>query len=301
MQTSRVSIAVIACLIVPMLTAAQKAPKPAELLETLNRGSKYDDAQPVSFPPFTYQDRDDANLTALRKKYNLDSVAGQGTDIVRATNLLQWMHRAVPHEDEYNHHLLTADNVIDTYRQKGTAQGCYPLAIAMNDIFLSMGFRSRTVICFSSDYAHPRGGHVITVVYIPSLRKWVWMDPQFNAFLKDGAGNLLDVAEVRQRIIRKERMYLNPLADYHGKPVTAKYYLYRFMLEHMYRFICPLNSAYNSQTRDSGKSLTYVELLPTDSQPPTTGQFESHSKNGVQVTTYHTNNARAFWQIPAGG
>lgn len=261
--------------------------------------SAYDEKQLQHFPDFTYQSADNPYLTDLRKNYNLDSIAGQASDINRVLNLLEWMHQAVPHEDEVNHQILNAQYIIRTYKEKAIAQGCYPLAIAMNEILLSMGFHSRIVICFPSDLNMPNGGHVINTVYIPSFKKWIWIDPQYNAYLKNKKGDFLSIEEVREYIIRKKPIVLNKDADYHGDPIDLTYYMDEFMVEHLYRFVSPVHSEYNSETRDSGKILNYVELIPSNAKEiPSKGSFESHENGDIKVETYHTNNPKAFWKLP---
>lgn len=283
-------------LLLPFLVQSQETSP--NHLQILKKDKGYDLAQVQKFPEFTYEDKSAVNLSALRTAYNLDSIAGNGTDLNKAINLLGWMHKTVPHEDEYNHPVLNAKNIIETYKEKKIAQGCYPLAITMNELFLAMGYKSRVVICYSSDFEHPNGGHVINIVYIPSLKKWIWMDPQFNAYLKDKQGNFLDIAEVRERVLSGKLLLLNKDANYHGDPVDLNYYMSEFMLEHLYRFISPLHSQYDSETRVDGKQMSYVELLPVKSKIPTTGIFESHNAGGIKVTTYHTNNPAVFWKIP---
>jgi hypothetical protein len=260
--------------------------------------ASYERAQNQTYPAFTYQSSDAAALTGLRNMYNLDSVAGKGSEVERAIRLLDWFHRQVPHEDVAPVSLLTTDNIIRYHHDKKIGQGCYPLSIAMNEIFLAMGFRSRSVICFSNRYPVSQGGHVIDALYIDSLQKWVYMDPQENAYIKDEKGNLLSLAEVRERLIDGRPLVLNPTANYHGVPTKKEVYLYQFMAEHMYRMICPVNSEYNSQTRSDGRLLQYVELLPAGSLDPSVDGFETCVKKDYRVITYHTNNDQLFWQAP---
>jgi hypothetical protein len=279
-------------------TLSGYAQKSAAKIAALKKSPAYNRTQKQNFPAFTYQSPDDPNLLALRKQYNLDSIAGQGSDINRAIRLLEWFHNTVPHEDVRNLPVLTAQNIIDTYRKEKIAQGCYPLAIAMNEIFLSMGFKSRVVICYSNRYPEPEGGHVINAVFISSLDKWVYMDPQDNAYVKDEKGNFLSVAEVRERLIDGRPLVLNATANYHGTPSKKENYLYEFMGEHMYRMICPVNSAYNSETRSAGKTLQYTQLLPYGSlEPIDCGQETKQNKDHL-VIGFHTTNDELFWQKP---
>ena len=124
------------------------------------------------------------------------------------------------------------------------------------------------------------------------------MDPQENAYIRDEKGNFLSIAEVRERLIDGRPLVLNSTANYHGVPTKKEEYLYRFMAEHIYRMICPLNSEYNSQTRSQGKLIQYVELLPVGSIDPSVDGFETGANKTYQVITYHTNNSSLFWQQP---
>jgi len=264
----------------------------------LKKSAPYNNAQKQTYPAFTYQSSTDPQLADLRKTYNLDSIAGKGSEVQRAISLLDWFHRQVPHQDVAPLSVLTAQSIITSYQRTKIGQGCYPLSIAMNEIFLSMGFKSRSVICFSNLYPVAQGGHVINSLYIDSLKKWIYIDPQENAYIKDEKGNFLSIAEVRERLISGKPLVLNATANYHGIPTKKSEYLYQFMAQHIYRMICPVSSEYNSQTRSDGKLLQYVELLPAGAIDPSVDGFETSSRKNYQVITYHTNNDELFWQKP---
>lgn len=264
----------------------------------LKKSAPYDRTQEQNYPAFTYQSPDDPHLTDLRKTYNLDAVAGNGSETDKVIRLLQWFHDQVPHDDNKPLEILTAKNIIETYKSTKYAQGCYPLSVAMNEIFLSMGIKSRSVICFSGKYPTPAGGHVINSVYINSLNKWIYIDPQENAYIKDEKGNFLSIPEVRERLIDGRPLILNATANYHHVPDKKEVYLYQFMAQHLYRMICPVNSAWDSQTRETGKTLEYVELLPYGSQEPGIDGFETKKHQNYLVISYHTNNDVLFWQKP---
>jgi hypothetical protein len=280
------------------LQAASPVRDSVDFISLLKKSPPYDDKQRQLFPTFTYQPATDLHLARLRKLYKLDSVAGKGNETERAIRLLDWFHRQVPHQDVATVPVLTTQNIINSYKVNKIGQGCYPLSIAMNEIFLAEGFKSRSVICFSGLYPVAQGGHVIDAVYINSLNKWIYMDPQENAYIKDENDNFLSIEEVRERLIDGRPLVLNTTANYHGVPTKKEEYLYQFMAQHIYRLICPLNSAYNSQTRGPGKLIQYVELLPAGSVDPGVDGFETSVRDNYQVITYHTNNNKLFWQKP---
>jgi hypothetical protein len=269
-----------------------------DYVKILKKSAPYCHDEDQNFPAFTYQSADDPHLTDLRKTYNLDAVAGIGSETDKVIRLLQWFHDQVPHDDNKPLDVLTAKNIIETYKTTKYAQGCYPLSVAMNEIFLSMGIKSRSVICYSGKYPSPAGGHVINSVYIDSLKKWIYVDPQENAYIKDEKGNFLSIPEVRARLIDGRPLILNATANYHHVPTKKEVYLYQFMAQHLYRTICPLNSAWDSQTREDGKTMEYVELLPYGSQEPGIDGFETKKHSNYMVISYHTNNDLLFWQKP---
>ncbi len=294
-----VALVLAGCFLTLFVSQASAMPRDTvDHIAVLRKSASYNRKSDQNFPAFTYQSAGDPHLTELRITYNLDSVAGKGDEITRAIRLLQWFHDQVPHEDVAPLKVLTAANIIETYRKNKFAQGCYPLSIAMNEIFLSMGIRSRSVICFSNRFPVPAGGHVINSVYIDSLNKWIYMDPQENAYIKDEKGNFLSIAEVRERLIDGRPLILNPTANYHQVPAKKEEYLYQFMAEHIYRMICPLHSEWDSQTREDRKTLEYVELLPYGSQEPAIDGYETKKYEKYTVISYHTNNDLLFWQKP---
>lgn len=267
-------------------------------VKELSKSGVYDNTQGQTFPNFTYQSPSSAQLSALRQTFNLDSVAGKGSQTDRAVRLLNWFHNQVPHQDTLNIDSLNAMDVISFYRSHKVGQGCYVLSIGMNDVFLSMGFKSRSVICFSGAYPVAHGGHVVNALYIDSLNKWIYIDPQENAYLKDEKGVFLSIDEVRQRIIDGRPIVLNSTANYHNVPTKIEDYVYTFLAEHLYRMICPVVSEYNSQTITPGKVFTYVELLPAGSKDPMVDRFETSTGKRYNVITYHTNNSNLFWKKP---
>ncbi|HLN71695.1 MAG TPA: hypothetical protein VK205_00270, partial [Prolixibacteraceae bacterium] len=49
-------------------------------------------------PIVSYQAKEAPELQELRRKYNLDSVAGNGSEVSRIINLMKWVHQQVRHD-----------------------------------------------------------------------------------------------------------------------------------------------------------------------------------------------------------
>lgn len=267
----------------------------------IGKAGAYNNNDNRPLPAWTYQSRLDDNLKTLRQALRLDSIAGSGADITRVLHLMHWMHDLIPHDGSKNNPAVkNALNMITVCKREHGTLNCRGLAIALNECYLALGYRSRYVTCLPKDsLGIDNDCHVIDMVYIPSLNKWIWVDPTFDAYVMDENGELLGLEEVRQRLIDHRPLILNPDANWNHKvSETKESYLYSYMAKNLYRLECAVNSCYDLETRTPGKVISYVELLPLDyfKQGP---DHESYTgSDSVHTDIYHTNNASAFWKAP---
>ena len=121
-------------------------------LAILQASGKYASEQ-KKLPAFTYQDSSNEHLSALRKKYNLDSIAGNGKDIYKMINLMHWVHNLIRHDGSngYPKGNMSADNFITYCTQNNATCNCRGLAITLNEVYLAEGFKSRYVTCLPKD------------------------------------------------------------------------------------------------------------------------------------------------------
>jgi len=281
------------------LLKSLKNPKSKYLL-TLQQAPKYNNNEENKLPAFTYQSPDDANLAALKNTYHLDSIAGKGNDISQIINLMEWVHYLIPHDgSKGNPKIKNALSFISECRQNNKTLNCRGLAIILNEVYLAEGFKSRFVTCLPKDTAD-QDCHVITIVWSASLKKWVWMDPTFMAYVMNENGELLSIEEVRDRLINNKPLILNPDANRnHATSQTKSDYLGYYMAKNLYKLECPVNSQYNYETPEEGKARAYVQLLPGNATPPTE---TDHNKHGITTyTLYYTNNPKTFWAAPPAG
>ncbi len=273
-----------------------------DYLYILQRAKTYNAKDNRPLPAFTYQPASDTNLVALRKGFNLDSIAGQGNDVSKVLNLLHWIHELIPHDGNHeNPAVKNALSMIAVCRKDSRGLNCRGLATVLNECYLSMGFASRMVTCLPKDsLGKDPDCHVINIVYVPSLKKWIWTDPTHDAYVMNEKGTLLDIQEVRERLINNQPLLLNPTANWnHRSSTTKEYYLYNYMAKNLYILQCPVNSTYNYETPERGKSIRYIQLLPLDyfKQSPAIKESTS-AKSGTTYQYYNTNNPTSFWQIP---
>lgn len=279
-----------------------KAPRRTQpaYLDTLRKAEKYSFSDQREIPVFSYQAMNDPNLVRIRKDLNLDSVAGKGNELSKVFNLLHWVHNLVRHDGNSNNPTLkNAIELIKVCKQENRGVNCRMLATILNECYLSMGITSRYITCMPKETKFD-DCHVINMVYIKDLKKWIWIDPTFDAYVMDEKGGLLGIQEVRTRLIKGMPLVLNADANWNRSSLqTKEAYLQTYMAKNLYRLETPLVSQYDTETLTSGKEITYVELLPLDGLVQTPQKKERIvQEKGVKIINYKTNNPNLFWTVP---
>ena len=256
-------------------------------LNVLKSSGSYCEEKVDSLPQFSYQSADDPRLQAIREMFKLDSVAGQGGEISKIINILNFIHNTIRHDG--NNYALCEFDAIDLYNyHKATGKGinCRHLAIALNEMYLSMGIPSRYITCLPKDPNDP-DCHVINTVWSSELRKWIWIDPTFNAYVMDEQGVMLGIAEVRERLIEDRPLVLNEDANWNNESKqTKEHYLENYMAKNLYYFECVVESRFNPESRYRYAGSKYVRLLPLG--------FEKEDDEWVK----NTHDEGYFWQAP---
>lgn len=253
----------------------------------LKNAAPYSHEDTDSLPRFVYQSADETNLKHVREFFSLDKVAGEGDEISKILNILRFVHDSIQHNG--NNYALCEFDAIDIYNyHKSTGKGvnCRHLAIALNEMYLSMGFYSRYVTCMPKD-PDDQDCHVINAVWSSQLKKWIWVDPTFYAYVMDENGTLLGIDEVRERLIDGRPLVLNEDANWnHKSQQTKEYYLDKYMAKNLYYIECVTENRFNPESRYRNTGAKYVELVPSDVEK---------DPNGWMIQTY---DADYFWQAP---
>ncbi len=249
---------------------------------------------------FTYAAPTDEHLSRLRKAYGLDSIAGSGSETERLINLMSWVHRLTGHANEPRiPEELNAFNLIHLAKDENMQMNCYMKTVILNEVYLSMGWRSRQTHLLP--YANEEeASHFITSVYAPTLGRWILMDPDFGAYVTDEKGNVLGVREVRKRLVSGQPLVAMDV-DEGGRLATAWENTRNFMegvsypwflTDFMFKIRCPKRSTFN-QAAESER--VYFELLPDRYREELLREPEL-TKNGKRIV--YLNDEDLFWQAP---
>ena len=278
----------------------KKLKSTGDYLSILKRAGKYNLSDNRSVPAFSYQASDNPNLVALRKGFNLDSIAGQGSDVLQILNLMHWIHDLVPHDGmNGNPEVKNAMSMINVCKKDNRGLNCRGLALVLNECYLSIGIKSRVVTCLPKDSLKiDNDCHVINSVYSESLKKWLWIDPTFDAYVMNEKGELLSIEEVREYLIGDKHLILNPDANWNNQQTqTKENYLENYMAKNLYILQRTASSEYNMETNSEGKTYNYIELLPLDyfDQAPQKEEDKREESNTLWIF-HKTNNPNVFWE-----
>lgn len=267
----------------------------------LQQAEKYNLSDNRPLPKFTYQSADNPNLVTLKNYFKLDSIAGTGNEISQIINLLHWIHNLVPHDGNHlNPTVKNAMSMIAECKRDKRGLNCRGLATVLNECYLSLGIKSRFLTCMPKDSLQiDEDCHVINMVYSATFKKWLWIDPTNDAYVMNENGDLLSIEEVRDRIINKKPLIVNPDANWnHKSSVVKEEYLYQYMTKNLYKFSCNINSEYDTETGAKEKKIIQIELLPLDYYIQKPDKVEEPKPSGALYITYKTNNPTLFWQVP---
>ncbi|MNE26388.1 Transglutaminase-like superfamily protein [compost metagenome] len=269
-------------------------------LEMLKKAAKYNYSDNRFIPEFSYQPMENPNLMKIRKDLKLDSIAGTGSETSQILNLLHWVHKIIRHDGaSYNPAVKNAIDLIKICKTENRGLNCRMMSTILNECYLAMGIKSRYITCMPKETDFD-DCHVINMVYSNEFKRWIWIDPTFDAYVMNEKGELLGIQEVRERLINGKTLILNPEANWNNKATqTKEYYLETYMAKNLYRLKTPVYSEYDTETVKDGKEIAYVELLPLDGIEQTPQKAEStNTKTNVKTTNYKTNNPNLFWAKP---
>lgn len=273
-------------------------------LEKLRKAARYNPLDKRFVPHFTYQSQDSSELRRIRRELKLDSIAGKGPELLRIFNLMHWVHNAVRHDgSSMNPDKKNATDLLSICKKEKRGINCRMMATMLNECYLAIGIKSRFVTCMPREKNFD-DCHVINMVYSYELAKWIWIDPTFDAYVMDDKGNILGIAEVRDRLIKGLPLVLNADANWnHQQLQTKDYYLKQYMAKNLYRLQCPVSSECNTETYADEKTVIYTELLPLDAleQEPQRSEDSEPSmqrRTRNHVVLYKTNNPALFWTKP---
>ena len=154
----------------------------------------------------------------LAMRYDLGKVAGEGSELTQALNLLNWLSSNTFHSGEYDNSIpFNALDLLEyTFGQPiGKGVNCMALSKILTECCLAVGLKARIVYIMPFN-PYEADNHVVTVVFVQDLDKWVMLDPSYNAYMMDSDGVILSPWEARQVLAEQGEIRLNDGYNYNG-------------------------------------------------------------------------------------
>jgi len=161
----------------------------------------------------------------------------------------------------------------------------------LNDVYLSMGFKSRHLGCLPFD-KQDGDRHSVVMVWSNDLGRWLLMDPTFDAYFTSTTGTPLSPAQIRAAMAMGDSIMVADCINWNGQP-RSKVEHYNYMAKNLFQLLC--GASWSSSQNAKGRSV-YVYLIPIGYDSNTLGTVDSTSSEGL--IQYYTANADWFFARP---
>jgi len=229
-------------------------------------------------PTWQYMPADSPPLVELRSRYGLaDLVAGKA-ELPAALGVLDWAYRVMRHDGSSdNPEPRNALNILDACTKGKRAVNCRMKAIVVNEAYLSLGYHSRYITCMPAEA--DGDCHVVAMVYIRALGRWITVDPTHNTYFTDPDGEIINVLEARRiyrdggipglRHIETPKVGAIRFAGEECASYEEFYALY--MAKNCFRFASPVVSGIGDESRPDAQ---FIHLSPPGYDPATGVEYD---------------------------
>lgn len=152
----------------------------------------------------TYDFSDD-DYAVLKEKYNLEKIAGDGSEFEKAMRLMNEFSPRLTHKSDYDNHIeMKALSLLEySLDNKSCGINCRAKAQILNEMCLSLGIYSRKVWIMPNS-RYDGDCHVVNEVWDSSLNKWIMLDITNNEYWIDENSEPLSVLEIRTKGANQE-------------------------------------------------------------------------------------------------
>lgn len=206
---------------------------------------------------------DETIADRLRIKYSIDSIAGTGNTLSKATNLLTWLNEHTKHVGNYDGQI--ANNALELLAysyDKGMEGGinCCALSILLTECCLALGLFARVVYLMPLS-PYDDDNHVVCEIYIPESTKWVMLDPTYNGYFMDERNYIYSVLELRQALANRAVIKLSDQFNYNGDYQLDHKEIETYFAKNLFYFRCRELQTFNSEHLESNRIIVFAPLL----------------------------------------
>ncbi|MHC1695616.1 MAG: hypothetical protein AB9835_10185 [Eubacteriales bacterium] len=207
---------------------------------------------------FTF-DNNHPKLYELKSRYPIEIIAGNGDELSKSINLLNWVSANIYHKGDYAGGI--PQNSIDLLNyayKKSNANGvnCVCLAKILTECLLAIGLHAMQIFIMPCS-PYDGDNHVVTHVYIKKLNKWIMLDPTLNAYFTNERGEYLSLLELRNHLANQEPVLFNKEAKYNDDKWTddSTKENIEYFAKNLFYFVMSEKSTFNTNKNPASRNI----------------------------------------------
>lgn len=195
----------------------------------------------------------------LMEQYDLEKLAGEGSEFEQAFNLMNEFGPRLSHQGDFGNTVeMNALSLLEySLDRPDCGINCRNKAQILNEMCLALGIYARKVWIMPNS-VYDNECHVVNEIWDSTLEKWVMLDITNNQYWVDAEGTPLSVLEVRELGAKQEfctPVFLGQELDNLEKALNNNYGIYLYFMKNLvYMEYC--------DTQTVGETDTVYYLLP---------------------------------------
>lgn len=241
--------------------------------------------------PFRYNESENEYIKQINFNYGLKNIVKGKTEIETVEALTDWTHKQWQHSGNNVPSKSDAISILQEAKQ-GKKFRCVEYGIVNASMLNAVGLKARTIGLKSKDVEKVRfaGGHVASEVYLPSYKKWVFADAQFNVI--PFISNIpLDAVQLQNAIVNnKKELHFKRNGNF-IEDIEKKKYL-KFISKYLFYFDINFDNRIGISDNEKYDGYYKLMLVPLNNAKPKA--FQRNSK----IEAIYTNSLASFYAIP---
>lgn len=146
-------------------------------------------------------DFDCSEYDTILKKYDIESIAGDGSEFDKAVRLMRHFSPLMRHTSNYDGHVPENSLELLDYSLEGNGINCKAKSKILTEIYLALGIYSRRVwlMPYSPEDTEC---HAITEIYDSTYKKWILLDNTNNLYFVNKENIPLSALEIREYVAK---------------------------------------------------------------------------------------------------
>lgn len=156
-----------------------------------------------------------SEYAVLEDQYHISEIAGNN-DLEKALNLLCWVNQHIRHTGNYdNSDSQDALTLLELAFDKDYGINCLAMSIVLCECLLAVNVNARVMYMMPKN-TEDGDNHVVVEAFVSDMNKWIMLDPTYGSYCLDSKGEILNLYEIRNHIVRDEEYSFSDSINYNG-------------------------------------------------------------------------------------